>query len=198
MKEVVPNNAKLIPASATRVFQGKIFGVYQWQQKMYDGSEKTFEMLKRPDTVEIIAIKNNKVVVLEEEQPDSPHSYYALPGGRHDIPGESTLLAAKRELLEEAGLAFSTWRLINVVQPLTKSEWFIYQYLATDLENEIVHKPELDGEKIIVMEKTIEEIKALLQSPKRGHLPADLFNTVNSIEDLTNMPEFRGQEVDRT
>lgn len=198
MKELVPENAKLIPQNAIRVFEGKIFDVYQWQQKMYDNSTKTFEMLKRPDTVEVIAIKDDKVVVLEEEQPDSPNSYYALPGGRHDVPGESTLAAAKRELLEEAGLTFKTWKLINVIQPLTKSEWFIYQYLATDLVNEISHEPEADGEKIVVMEKTIAEIKGLLQTPKRGHLPVELFTMVESIEDLIRMPAFRGQQVERS
>ncbi len=197
MKELVPKNAKLVPKGAERVFKGKIFDVYQWQQKMYDGTEKTFEMLKRPDTVEVIAIKNGKIVVLEEEQPDSPHSYYALPGGRHDVPGESTLVAAQRELLEEAGLRFKTWRLVNVVQPLSKSDWFIYRYLATDLDSEVAHAPEADGERIIVMEKTLDEVKQLLSTPKRGHLPLELFSSLQSIEELVRMPTFEGREVDR-
>ncbi len=36
-----------IPPNAKRVFKGIIFDVYQWQQKMFDGSKETFEMLKR-------------------------------------------------------------------------------------------------------------------------------------------------------
>lgn len=197
MKERIPIGAKLIPAHAKKVFSGKIFDVYQWQQTMYDGSESTFEMLKRPDTVEVIAIKDGKVVVLEEEQPNSPNSYYALPGGRHDVPGESALQGAKRELLEEAGLTFKNWRLVGVIQPFFKCEWFIYFYLATDLEDEVPHQPESDGEKITVMTKTVAEIKTMLKSDKKGHLPAELFDQLNTVEDILALPEFVGQEVDR-
>lgn len=50
-----------IPINARRVFKGIIFDVYQWEQKMFDGNFKTFEMLKRPNTVEIIAIRDNKI-----------------------------------------------------------------------------------------------------------------------------------------
>src|SRR5215467_9321922 len=43
MKKLVPEHAILIPEHAERVFQGKIFDVYQWPQKLYDGSTATFE-----------------------------------------------------------------------------------------------------------------------------------------------------------
>lgn len=51
MKKVIPDNAVLVPDAAQHVFEGMIFDVYQWPQKLFDGSEHTFEMLKRPDTV---------------------------------------------------------------------------------------------------------------------------------------------------
>lgn len=197
MKERIPTNAKLIPSNAQRVFKGKIFDVYQWQQEMYDGTKSTFEMLKRPDTVEVIAIKDGKVVVLEEEQPNSPNSYYALPGGRHDVPGESTLQGAKRELLEETGLTFKNWRLVGVIQPFFKCEWFIYFYLATDLVDEQPHRPDSGGERINVMTKSVAEIKTMLKGDKKGHLPAEFFDQLNTVEDILELPEFKGQEVDR-
>ena len=61
MRKFVPATAKLIPEEAKKVFQGEIFAVYQWPQEMFDGSFATFEMLRRADTVKILA------VVTEEE-----------------------------------------------------------------------------------------------------------------------------------
>ena len=72
MKKIVPSNAVLIPRHAKRVFKGEIFEVYQWPQEMFDGSIKTFEMVRRPDTVATIAVIEDKIIVLEEEQPNLP------------------------------------------------------------------------------------------------------------------------------
>jgi 8-oxo-dGTP pyrophosphatase MutT (NUDIX family) len=196
MKKVIPKNAVLIPDHAERVFEGKIFDVYQWQQQMFDGSTMTFEMLKRPDTVEIVAIKDNKLVVLEETQPNLP-AHYTIPAGRNDFPGESPLDGAKRELLEEAGLTCKTWKLLKVVQPHAKFEWFVYVFLATDVEKEEPHQPEEYGEKISIMYKTLDEVKAMLDDPKNRYLQKELFQNLTSFDDLLQLPEFEGQEVDR-
>lgn len=194
LKRIVPKDAQLVPATANKVFTGIIYDVYQWQQKLFDGSETTFEMLKRPDTIEILAIKNDKIIVLQEEQPGKK-PYYAIPGGRHDVPGETELQAAKRELLEETGLTFAKWRLVHVHQPTTKIEHFIYQYLATDFVSQ--NDPHLEaGEKIVVLELGFSEVKQLAQSTERHYLPKDLLDAASSVNDLLNLSEFVGQEVD--
>ncbi len=100
MRQVVPADAKLLPPQAKRVFEGIIFDVYHWQQQLFDGSYTTFEMLKRPDTIQVLAVRDNQLVILEEEQPGHP-AFYGVPGGRHDQPAESELDAARRELREE-------------------------------------------------------------------------------------------------
>ena len=193
MKKLIPDDAVLIPDHAKCVFRGKIFDVYQWPQEMFDGSTATFEMLKRPDTVEIIAIKDGKIVIQEEEQPNrAPH--ITIPAGRHDVPGESILQAAQRELSEETGLQFKQWKLLNVVQPFSKSEWFIYQYLATDLLREEKHRPEADGEKITVMEKSLTEVKELIKHPKNRFLPKQLLENISSVDELLLLPEFQGKK----
>lgn len=195
MKKILPENAKLIPPNASRVFDGRIFDVYQWPQKMYDGSTQTFEMLKRPDTVEVLAVKGDRIVVLEEEQPDTV-AYYATPGGRHDVAGETELEGAKRELLEETGMSFKTWRLLKVFQPVPKIEYFVYQFLATEFESQ--HEPHVDvGEKIAVQLVSFEELKKLLDSPKNRYLPKDLLDQAESLEQLLDLPEFVGKVVDR-
>ena len=86
MRTFPPKNMRLPPPEAKRVFAGVIFDTYQWQQKMFDGSFSTFEMLKRPDTVEVIALKGDRIIVLEQEQP-TLGSFRILPGCRSDIEG---------------------------------------------------------------------------------------------------------------
>ena len=53
-----------IPQQAKKVFKGTIFSVYQWQQKMFDGTFQTFEMLKRAYTIEVIASAGDKIFMI--------------------------------------------------------------------------------------------------------------------------------------
>src|SRR3990167_5280393 len=68
MKKQVPKDAVLIPDTAKRVFRGQIFDVYQWPQKMFDNSTQTFEMLRRPDTIAVIAVVEDKILILDDEK----------------------------------------------------------------------------------------------------------------------------------
>lgn len=98
-----------IPPQAKRVFKGIIFDVYHWQQKMFDGSEETFEMLKRVNTIEVISIKDGKICISHQSQP-TKKDFYSLFGGRAE-EGEEPLTTAKRELLEESGMTSDSWEL---------------------------------------------------------------------------------------
>ena len=90
-----------IPEVAKCVFQGIFFDVYHWPQDMYDGSTRTFEMLKRKPSVDIIATQGDRILLTEEEQPNKG-KFVSIPGGQLE-EGESFLACAKRELLEETG-----------------------------------------------------------------------------------------------
>src|SRR5690349_4645364 len=122
-KKQVPEHSILVPADATRVFSGIMFSVYQWPQRMYDGTTKTFEMAKTFDYVQIVAVKDGKVGIIRDEQPyRGMHVHF--PGGRADHHGESLLDAAKREMREETGLSFKNWRMVAVYQPSPIAEQF--------------------------------------------------------------------------
>lgn len=185
MRTFVPADAKLIPEQATCVFHGIIFDVYQWQQKMYDGSTKIFERLKRPDSVQVIAVKDEKIVVLEQEQPDMGF-FYSFPSGRHDVKSENELQAAQRELREETGMTFSSWRLVSATQPYSKIDWIVYTFLATDFISQ--QEQQLDaGEKIAITFKKLEEVKELNQQPQTRDLAKDIFDKVHSIQELVQL-----------
>lgn len=188
MRTITPTNSKLIPSNAKKVFEGEIFDVYHWQQEMFNGSFETFEMLKRPDTVKIIAIKDNKIVVLDEEQPHQK-PFLDIPGGRHDNENETELEAAKRELLEETGLSFKSWKLLSVHQPHSKIDWLVYVFLATELESETAQKLDA-GEKIEVKLLSLEEVKKLIDDPKNRYLPKEILEQVETINDLESLLEY--------
>lgn len=196
MKKVVPKNAVLIPEQAKKVFEGQIFDVYQWPQKMFDGTTETFEMLRRPDTIAVLAIADDKILILEDTQPHTG-SRLSLPTGRVDKTDPDTLSAAKREVLEETGYEFKTWCLVNVAQPHSKIEWFIYFYLA--LNGQKIKEPDLDaGEKIKVELMRFDEVKELALN-KAGYLgeAQAILDTAGSIDGFEQLPEFEGHLVDR-
>lgn len=152
-----------VPPDAKRVFKGVIFDVYQWQQKMFNDSTETFEMLKRPNTIEVIAIKDGKICISHQSQPTKP-DFYSLFGGRAE-EGEEPLVTAKRELLEESGFESNNWELYKTYHPLHKIDWDIYTFVAKDCKK--VADVKLDpGEKIETKELNFDEFVEFVLSPK--------------------------------
>lgn len=152
-----------IPAEAKKVFTGQIFDVYQWEQDMYDGSTATFEMLGRPDTVEIIATKGDQIYYAHQSQP-TKNDFIGLFGGRVE-EGEEPQEAAKRELREESGMESDDWELYRVYAPYHKMDWRIHVYIARDCVQ--TAQQTLDsGEKIAVCSASFDEFVSLVESEK--------------------------------
>jgi ADP-ribose pyrophosphatase len=143
-----------LPPHAKRVFKGIIFDVYQWEQEMFDGSTQTFEMLTRPLTVDVLATQGDKILIARQSQPTKP-DFYSLFGGRGE-ENEAPIVTAKRELLEEAGLASDDWELLKAYEPFHKIDWKIYYYVARNCRK--VADQQLDaGERIEMQAMTLEE-----------------------------------------
>lgn len=160
---------RAIPPEAPCVFQGTIFNIYQWQQTMYDGSQTTFEMLSRPDTVQVIATDVEEgVVILDQEQPGSP-PFISLPGGRVDEGDkQDPLTAGARELLEETGFASDTWEILRSERPLNKIMWVIHTCIARGVRRVAEPRPDA-GERISVRRATFEEFLLLADNPLFRH-----------------------------
>jgi ADP-ribose pyrophosphatase len=195
MKKIVPHSAILIPDSAQRVFEGEIFDVYQWPQKMYDGSIARFEMLRREDVVQAICIVGDDIIILDDEQPNRA-ARLTMPGGRLE-PGEEPLAGAKREILEETGYEFNQWKLVRVVQPQQKLEWFVYTFVAWDVAGQSATQHDV-GEKITVELKSWPEVKRLV-AERAGVLGflADLVSGAETLDDFKHLPEFKGKTIER-
>ncbi len=188
IRTILPHNYRLIPEAAKLVFKGIIHDVYHWQQEMYDGTTATFEMLKRADTIHVVAIKEHKLVVLKEQQP-SFDEFYGLPGGRHDVDNETEFNAARREMLEETGMSFRSWRLLDVNQPNSKTDYFTYLFLAYDFESQSLQRLDA-GEKIQVTLMDRDAAFELSKTELGRYLPHQLLANVASIDELAELPEF--------
>lgn len=149
-----------IPKQAKIIFKGKIFDVYQWPQKLYDGSTAVFEMLKRPYTVQVISTIGDKILISRQIQPQHKKYFYSLFGGRID-GNETPIQAAKRELLEEAGLTSDDWELFDTNQPLQKMDWTIYTYIARNCKKTKNKNPDA-GEKIKTISLTFKQFTDLI------------------------------------
>ena len=158
---IPPRSSQPIPEDAKIVFRGKLFDVYQWEQELYNGEKITFEKLKRPDTVVVFPVLDNRNILLTHQEQPGKSAFIAGAGGRVD-PGEDILSAAKRELLEETGYEASDFILWNAEHPQSKIDWVVYTFIAKGLKK--VAEPDLDGgEKIQVREYTFEEMLTLAE-----------------------------------
>ena len=146
MKIKKPLSRQPMPKHAKRVFQGKIFSVYQWQQKLFDGSLATFEKIARLSSVMVLPVTDKGKIILGEQQQPIEGRFIGAIGGIVD-QGEDVLEAGKRELLEETGFSAEKWILWDSVQLINKIDWSVYTFIVKGLKQ--VGSANLDaGEKI--------------------------------------------------
>lgn len=148
-----------MPENAKRVFEGVLFDVYQWEQKLYDDTTATFEKLKRRDSVSVFGVlPDGRILLTEQEQPGRD-PFIGSAGGQID-EGEEVLAAAKRELREESGYEAEKFELWDARHPTSKIDWVVYTFIAKGLKK--VAELDLDGgEKITLKPVTFDEFLAL-------------------------------------
>ena len=139
----------------TKVFEGVIFDVYQWNQEMYDGSTEVFERLSRPDATVVLPVTSDGKILMSKQEQPSVDPFWGLFGGRLE-EGEEPQPSAERELMEESGYECADIKLVDEYRPHSKIDWSIYYYIAKGCKK--VSDQNLDaGEKIEVFEVDFEE-----------------------------------------
>ncbi len=178
-----------IPKHAKRVFQGIVFDVYHWRQKLFDGSSTTFEALRRRDSVTVVPVTvNGNILLLREKQPGKP-PFIAVPGGIIDS-GETPREAAHRELLEETG--HSPQKLVPwfSYQPAGRVDWIVHLFIARGCRK--TRNQHLDGgEKITVKPVIFDEFIRYMRTNPRARNQEIVMKVLRASLDRREMTKLR-------
>lgn len=155
-----PKSKQPLPKHAQKVFSGKLFDVWQWEQEMYDGTTQVFEKVSRNASVGVLPITPDRKIILTIQEQPGMTQFISLVGGVVD-DNENVVVAAHRELREEVGAITPNMELWYSVQPVTKVEWPIYLFVARNCELVSVATPDA-GEKIKLKYVTWEEFLEII------------------------------------
>ena len=157
------HGVKPIPTGAKKVYQSRYFGIWQWDQKLYDGSTAIFERISRADYAYMIGVtKTNKILLIEDEQPD--RGAVLTPAGGSVEEGEEPMVAATREFVEETGYKPQRVTHWHSYRPSTKMEHENHAFIGYEIEK--VGDPMLEpGEKITTQLYSFDEFLALGKNP---------------------------------
>lgn len=122
------NKLDYLPKNAKLVHKGIIFDVYQWEQELFDGSFATFERIIRPDTVSVIMVDGDHIIINREKQPASKERIDFIMGRIE--PNEEPLVGALRELHEETGIKPNQFFEINSELLDGKILWWIHTFIG--------------------------------------------------------------------
>lgn len=100
-------------------------------------------VVEHPGAVVVLAVdEEERVLVLRQYRQPAGMRFVELPAGLLDQPGEDPLRAARRELLEEAGLVADDWTHLNTIHSSPGiSDELVEVYLARGLR----HVPDRGG-----------------------------------------------------
>jgi 8-oxo-dGDP phosphatase len=114
---------------------GRVFDVRTDEVTMPDGSTATRDVVVHPGAVGIIALDSaGQVLLLQQYRHPVGRLLWEPPAGLLDEPGEDPLVAAKRELYEEAHLQAERWEvLLDVFTSPGMSDEAVRIYLARDV-----------------------------------------------------------------
>ncbi len=134
------------------------------------GREAEFYVLDAPDWVNVVAVTDDRRVVLVEQYRHGVERVtLEIPGGMIDPDDVSPEAAARRELLEETGYASDRWALLGAVDPnpaIQSNRCFLF--LARDARR--VAEPAPDGnEELNVHVVTTVEIPELVREGRITH-----------------------------
>ena len=116
------------------VYQGSLLKVHRDIVRLPDGSEGSREYIRHPGAVAILALTEDRQLLLERQYRYPPRrEFIEIPAGKLE-PGEPHLATAKRELLEETGYEAGEWTsLCTVDTAIGYTDERIELYLARKL-----------------------------------------------------------------
>lgn len=169
-KPLSSNAKKARLISSKLAYKGKVFSVFTDTVEEPGGRINTRDVIRHNGSVVILAVDESKNpsdpdIILERQYRHAAGQFLLeLPAGRVE-PGEATLAAAKREMIEETGFRAKKWTLLSkyFASPGFLGEW-MQIYLARDIR-EGAAQPEAD-EHIEVLRIPLSQALALVAANK--------------------------------
>lgn len=178
--------AKLQRGGGAKIMaQGNFFKIWQWPQKLYDGSEVTFESISRADTVTVLALTADKKVIMTKQIQPGFQEFLSLPGGIID-EGEGVLEASKRELLEETGFSSDDWYFLFSGQMNSRIDWANFYLVAKNCQETAEKNPDA-GEKINVEFFDLNQLAQLVKAKNFRNSDFALWYFQTDGEELKNL-----------
>src|SRR5580693_495188 len=167
-KKKSPTKAKLISSKLS--YKGRVFSVFTDKVVEPSGNTNVRDVIRHNGSVVVLAVDESKNprdpdIIFERQYRHAAGQFLIeLPAGRVE-PGEATLAAAKREMIEETGYRAKRWTLLTkyFASPGFLGEW-MQIYLARDIR-EGAAKPEPD-EHIEIFRLPLSEALALIAAQK--------------------------------
>ena len=117
------------------VYQGRIISVRKDVVTMPGDTTSQRDVVVHPGAVGVVALDDDqRVLLVNQYRHPVGRRLDELPAGLLDQPGEPALEAARRELVEEAGLAADTWHvLVDTLTSPGMTDEAIRVFLARDV-----------------------------------------------------------------
>lgn len=123
-----------VTLSTKPIYRGKFISLQVDEVRLPNGETTSREIVRHPGAVAVLALKDDRMLVVEQYRKALEKSQVEIPAGKLE-PGEDPLEAAKRELAEETGY---TCRSIRHICSFYTSPGFadelMHLYVAEQLE----------------------------------------------------------------
>jgi 8-oxo-dGDP phosphatase len=128
---------EFVVQSEKDLYQGKVMALRSDEVQMPGGRVAVREILEHPGAVAIAALDaDDRVMMIHQYRHPVRRRLWELPAGLLDVHGEDPVDTAKRELVEEAGLAATEWSvLVDLVTSPGFSDESVRVYLARGLSD---------------------------------------------------------------
>jgi len=175
-------------------FAGRIIGVRSDTVRMPDGQTVTRDVVIHPGAVGIVALDDvGRVLVIRQYRHTVNHLLWEIPAGILDVPGESPLRAAQRELYEEADHRATDWR---VLVDVCNAPGALSEALRIYLARGLTEVPEGERHQRVDEEADTPVARAPLVDLVRGILAGELHNNVLASGVLALSAALAGDGLD--